>query len=87
MVRRETEKCDRLGGFLSLLSLAGGTGSGVGAYITEALRDEFPQVRGKEADGSVLQSESLYFFLALWESFVYKRTSQNGASVIVDQSQ
>ncbi|XP_076452877.1 tubulin delta chain-like [Babylonia areolata] len=43
MVQREAEKCDRLGGFLSLLSLAGGTGSGVGAYVTEMLRDEFPQ--------------------------------------------
>ncbi|KAL8596900.1 hypothetical protein ACOMHN_065849 [Nucella lapillus] len=43
MVQREAEKCDRLGGFLSLLSLAGGTGSGVGAYVTQMLRDEFPQ--------------------------------------------
>lgn len=43
MVQREAEKCDRLGGFLSLLSLAGGTGSGVGAYVSELLREEFPQ--------------------------------------------
>ncbi|KAK7477418.1 hypothetical protein BaRGS_00031320 [Batillaria attramentaria] len=43
MVQREAEKCDRLGGFLSLLSLAGGTGSGVGAYVSEMLREEFPQ--------------------------------------------
>ena len=42
LVQREAEKCDRLAGFLSLLSLAGGTGSGVGARITESLRDEFP---------------------------------------------
>ncbi len=42
MVRREAEKCDRLGGFITLMSLAGGTGSGVGAYITQCLRDEFP---------------------------------------------
>lgn len=42
MVQKEAEKCDNLGGFLSLMSLAGGTGSGVGAYITECLRDEFP---------------------------------------------
>ncbi|ESP01497.1 hypothetical protein LOTGIDRAFT_225368 [Lottia gigantea] len=42
MVQREAEKCDRLSGFLSLLSLAGGTGSGVGTFINEALRDEFP---------------------------------------------
>ena len=42
MVHREVEKCDRFGGFFILLSLAGGTGSGVGAFITHCLRDEFP---------------------------------------------
>lgn len=42
LIRREAEKCDNLGGFLSLMSLAGGTGSGVGAYVTRCLRDEYP---------------------------------------------
>ncbi|KAK3607578.1 hypothetical protein CHS0354_011115 [Potamilus streckersoni] len=42
MIQQEAEKCDNLGGFLSLTSLAGGTGSGVGAYVTQCLRDEFP---------------------------------------------
>ncbi|GFN99422.1 tubulin delta chain [Plakobranchus ocellatus] len=42
LICREAEKCDRLGGFISLLSLAGGTGSGVGAFITQSLRDEYP---------------------------------------------
>lgn len=42
LIRREAEKCDNLGGFFSLMSLAGGTGSGVGAYVTRCLRDEFP---------------------------------------------
>ena len=42
MSRREVEKCDQFGGFLALMSLAGGTGSGVGAYLTQCLRDEFP---------------------------------------------
>ncbi|XP_002735635.1 tubulin delta chain-like [Saccoglossus kowalevskii] len=42
MVQREAEKCDRMSGFLVFMSLAGGTGSGVGAYITECLRDHFP---------------------------------------------
>ena len=42
MVHRQVEKCDHLGGFLVLMSVAGGTGSGVGAHITEALRGEFP---------------------------------------------
>ncbi|XP_070572249.1 tubulin delta chain-like [Ptychodera flava] len=42
MVQKEAERCDRLSGFLTFMSLAGGTGSGVGAYITECLRDSFP---------------------------------------------
>lgn len=36
------EACDRLGGFLLLQSMAGGTGSGVGAFAAEALRDLYP---------------------------------------------
>lgn len=42
MVQKEVEKCDRFGGFLIFLSLAGGTGSGVGAHVTGCLREEFP---------------------------------------------
>lgn len=41
-VRKEVEKCDRLRATLSLLSSAGGTGSGVGSYLMESYRDEFP---------------------------------------------
>ena len=42
MIRREVEKCDCFNGFLTILSLAGGTGSGVGAYLNQCLRDEYP---------------------------------------------
>ncbi|CAK8681444.1 unnamed protein product [Clavelina lepadiformis] len=42
MVQHEVEKCDHFGGFLVLSSLAGGTGSGLGSYITGSLRDAFP---------------------------------------------
>ena len=42
MIQREVEKCDHFSGFLTLMSLAGGTGSGVGAHITQCLRDEYP---------------------------------------------
>ena len=42
MVQRELEKCDRFGGFLNFMSLAGGTGSGVGTYVTDCLRDAYP---------------------------------------------
>ncbi|XP_063987296.1 tubulin delta chain-like [Diachasmimorpha longicaudata] len=41
-VRREVERADRLDSFLCLLSCAGGTGSGLGSFITSSLRDEFP---------------------------------------------
>ena len=41
-VSKEAERCDSLGGFLALMSLAGGTGSGLGAFVTTALKDEYP---------------------------------------------
>lgn len=41
-VRRQAERCDHLDGFLILMSVAGGTGSGVGARLTESLRDAYP---------------------------------------------
>jgi tubulin delta len=44
LIRSEVEECDQFGGFVILQSLAGGTGSGVGTFITEQLRDEFPSV-------------------------------------------
>ncbi|XP_072043781.1 tubulin delta chain-like [Amphiura filiformis] len=42
MIQKEVEKCDALGGFLALMSVAGGTGSGVGTCVSQALRDEYP---------------------------------------------
>ncbi|KAM3934179.1 tubulin delta chain [Leptodactylus fuscus] len=42
LVRKETEKCDRLGGFITIMSMAGGTGSGMGTFITSCLRDVYP---------------------------------------------
>mmetsp|Transcript_18963 Transcript_18963/g.52904 ORF Transcript_18963/g.52904 Transcript_18963/m.52904 type:complete len:371 (-) Transcript_18963:761-1873(-) len=42
LIQKEVERCDHLGGFLLLQSLAGGTGAGLGAAIAEMLRDEFP---------------------------------------------
>ncbi|CAK9828957.1 Tubulin delta chain [Anthophora retusa] len=40
-VRQEVEAMDHFDGFLSFLSSAGGTGSGVGSYITKLLREEY----------------------------------------------
>uniref|UniRef100_A0A3B5AMK9 Tubulin delta chain n=1 Tax=Stegastes partitus TaxID=144197 RepID=A0A3B5AMK9_9TELE len=42
LVRREVERCDRLAGLVAMMSVAGGTGSGVGAYVTQCLRDIYP---------------------------------------------
>ncbi|XP_020642619.3 tubulin delta chain [Pogona vitticeps] len=42
LVRKEAEKCDRLSGFLTIMSMAGGTGSGLGAFVTASLRDAYP---------------------------------------------
>ena len=41
MIQSQAEKCDHLSGFLVLMSVAGGTGSGVGAYLTECIRDNY----------------------------------------------
>ncbi|XP_015223064.2 tubulin delta chain isoform X1 [Lepisosteus oculatus] len=42
LVRREAERCERLAGFFTMMSVAGGTGSGMGTYITQCLRDTYP---------------------------------------------
>ena len=42
-IRLEVESSDHFGGFMMYSSLAGGTGSGVGAYLTECLYDEYPR--------------------------------------------
>ncbi|XP_026170784.1 tubulin delta chain [Mastacembelus armatus] len=43
LVRREVECCDRLAGLMAMMSVAGGTGSGVGTYVTQCLRDIYPK--------------------------------------------
>ncbi|XP_029302299.1 LOW QUALITY PROTEIN: tubulin delta chain [Cottoperca gobio] len=43
LLRREVERCDRLAGLMAIMSVAGGTGSGVGTYVTECLRDVYPK--------------------------------------------
>ncbi|KAM8853194.1 LOW QUALITY PROTEIN: tubulin delta chain [Synchiropus picturatus] len=42
LVRRQVERCDRLAGLVAMMSVAGGTGSGVGTFLTQALRDAYP---------------------------------------------
>lgn len=44
LVRKEVDKCSHLSSFLVLMSVAGGTGSGLGAYVTERLREQYPRV-------------------------------------------
>ncbi|RLM96791.1 hypothetical protein BBO99_00000121 [Phytophthora kernoviae] len=42
LLQTEAERCDLLKGFLTLQSAAGGTGSGLGSYLTERLADFYP---------------------------------------------
>ncbi|XP_029850427.3 tubulin delta chain [Ixodes scapularis] len=42
LIRRRVERCDWLDGFLPLMSLGGGTGSGLGTKVTEALSQDYP---------------------------------------------
>ncbi|GMF17460.1 unnamed protein product [Phytophthora lilii] len=41
---KEAERCDLLKGFLTLQSAAGGTGSGVGSFLTEKLAEFYPSM-------------------------------------------
>lgn len=43
-IRKETEEADSLQCFLIFHSLGGGTGSGLGSYITEKLKDDYPEI-------------------------------------------
>lgn len=43
LLQKESEKCDSLSGFFIMMSLAGGTGSGVGSYVLQMLQDYFPR--------------------------------------------
>ena len=47
VVRKELESCESFQGFLLLMSLAGGTGSGLGTAVAEMLQDAFGGVAGK----------------------------------------
>ena len=43
MIDREADGSDSLEGFVLTHSIAGGTGSGLGSYLLEALNDRFPK--------------------------------------------
>jgi tubulin gamma len=43
MIDREADDCDSMEGFVLCHSIAGGTGSGMGSYILEALNDHYPK--------------------------------------------
>lgn len=43
MVDREADGSDSLEGFMMLHSIAGGTGSGLGSFLLEALNDRYPK--------------------------------------------
>uniref|UniRef100_A0A0K8RF30 Tubulin delta chain n=1 Tax=Ixodes ricinus TaxID=34613 RepID=A0A0K8RF30_IXORI len=41
LIQKEVEKCDSLSGFFIIMSMAGGTGSGLGTFITQNLQDQY----------------------------------------------
>lgn len=41
LIQKEVEKCDSLSGFFIIMSMAGGTGSGLGAFLTQQLQDHY----------------------------------------------
>lgn len=41
LIQKEVEKCDSLSGFFIIMSMAGGTGSGLGAFIARNLQDQY----------------------------------------------
>ncbi|XP_028692085.1 tubulin delta chain isoform X5 [Macaca thibetana thibetana] len=41
LIRKEVEKCDSFSGFFIIMSMAGGTGSGIGAFVTQNLQDQY----------------------------------------------
>ncbi|XP_013780035.1 tubulin delta chain-like isoform X2 [Limulus polyphemus] len=43
LIRQEVESCDWLTGFVPIMSLAGGTGSGLGARVVVGIRDSYPR--------------------------------------------
>ena len=43
-VTKAVEKCDCLHGFLLMLSVGGGTGSGLGTYVLRMLEERFPNI-------------------------------------------
>ena len=43
MIDREADGSDSLEGFVMTHSIAGGTGSGLGSYLLEAINDRFPK--------------------------------------------
>ena len=43
LVQKQLECCDHVGGILTMMSVAGGTGSGVGTRVTEQLHDMNPR--------------------------------------------
>lgn len=43
-IRKEAEACDSLQSFLVTHSLGGGTGSGLGSRVLEALAEDYPKI-------------------------------------------
>lgn len=72
LIRQRAEKCDWIDGFFPILSLAGGTGSGLGTRITESLRDDYPHT-------SLVNAVGIYRPLSISGSCRFRRSDPTTA--------
>jgi tubulin gamma len=84
MLDREAEGSDSLEGFMLLHSIAGGTGSGLGSFVLEALNDRFPKKLIQTYSVFPNNDEISDVVVQPYNSILsLKRLTQNADSVVV----
>jgi tubulin gamma len=84
MIDREAGYSDSLEGFTLCHSIAGGTGSGMGSYILEALNDRYPKKLTQTYSVFPNQSESSDVVVQPYNSLLtLKRLTLNADAVVV----
>ncbi|KAJ2993888.1 Tubulin gamma-2 chain [Globomyces sp. JEL0801] len=84
MVDREADGSDSLEGFMMLHSIAGGTGSGLGSFLLEALNDHYPKKLIQTYSVFPNSSEASDVVVQPYNSILsLKRLAENSDSVVV----
>eukprot|EP00897_Mesotaenium_endlicherianum_P004694 jgi/Mesen1/4252/ME000022S03534 len=84
MVDREADDSDSLEGFVLCHSIAGGTGSGMGSYVLEALSDHYPKKLVQTYSVFPNQKESSDVVVQPYNAVLsLKRLTENADSVVV----